>query len=497
MKRRFIMILFFIQFVVFQTVISQQNVYSSTMLAAKVDLLNVRRGPGLNYEILTQVKRGEKYSILAEKNGWYKINIDKTYGWVAGWLVDINEEQTNNNRQTAKSIIPNLNVRSGPSTSFPIINQIHNEKYYLIVDQVGDWIKIQLKPGKEGWVAKWLTKQSNHSPSEDTVKKDLVKIKASRLNVRSGPGITYSIIGQLLNGEEVEVFEAKNGWYQIGYQNQDGWIASQYAENVDRSDEMELTNQPKVVITLPKTNIRKEPTINSPIVAIVQKGEQFPIIGTEGDWYLIQLPDGKKAYVAGWIVSVTGIEKKIKHGIENALAGYTIVVDAGHGGYDSGSIGTYFNTKEKDVNLSVAKRLQKKLEAAGAKVIMTRDGDYKVSLEQRTNDASTNKADVFISIHHNTISNPDVQGTITYYYKNIDQKLAKTVHQKLVKQNGRKDLNTRFGNFFVLRENKSPSILVELAFLTNYEDELQARSPLFQERSAEGIFQGIIKYFQE
>ncbi|TCS83827.1 N-acetylmuramoyl-L-alanine amidase [Tepidibacillus fermentans] len=495
LKRRFLFNLLLVQFVIFSAIMPQQNVYSSTIATVKGNIINVRKGPGLEYDILAQIKQGEKYPVLEEKYGWDKIKIGNYYGWVADWLVEKNVSETNKSEQTVKAAIQNLNVRSGPSTSFPIIGQIHNDKYYLIVDQEGDWLKIQLKPGQQGWVAKWLTKQSNTPPSKETSKKEFVKIQSNRLNVRSGPSTTYSVIGQLLKGDQIEVFEIKNGWYRIRYNNQDSWIASQYASKVDHNEEM--TNLPKVFITLPGTNIRKEPTTYSPIIAVVQKGEQFPIIGTEGDWYLIQLPSGQKAYVAGWIVSVTGIEKKIKHGIENALAGRTIVVDAGHGGYDSGSIGTYFNTKEKDVNLAVAKLLQKKLEASGANVIMTRDSDYKVSLEQRTYLAIKNQADAFISIHHNTISNPQIKGTITYYYKNIDQKLAQTVHRELLKQNKQIDLNPRFGNFFVLRENPIRSILVELTFLTNYEDELQARSPIFQERSAEGIFQGVIKYFQD
>jgi len=382
--------------------------------------LNVRSGPGLNYAVTTQIKKGEKYAVLDEKNGWSKIKIGQAYGWVAGWLISKEKGQA--------------------------------------------------------------TKDS---------KKVFVTITATRLNVRLGPGLNNSVLGQLNKGEQVEILEIQNGWYRLLFHQKTGWIAGQYANKVTTS------NQPTVAIIHPGTNIRKEPTTLSKIVTIAQKGSQFPIISTENDWYAIQLPSGQKAYVAGWIVSVSGIEDTVKHGIGQALSGKTLIVDAGHGGYDSGSIGSFFNTREKDVNLAVAKRLQTKLESAGAKVVMTREGDYKVSLEQRTALASSNQADAFISLHHNTISNPYVSGSITYYYKNQDQRLGNIVQDELLKQNRKKNLGTRFGNFFVLRENQKTSVLVELSFLTNYEDELQARSSQFQELSAEGIFQGIVKFFNK
>ena len=499
------MIILIFQLVFLSILVPRETVYSSTTAKVKVNLLNVRKGPGLDYPVITQVKKGETYSILEEKNGWSKIKVGQSNGWVADWLVEKMQIPSNKTQQTARSTVKNLNVRSGPSTTFPVIDKVQDDKNYLIVDQEGDWLKIQLKPNKVGWIAKWLTKTSTSTPpTEDTTKKEKVKIKATKLNVRSGPSTQHTIIGYFVNDDETEVYEVKNGWYRIQWNNQEGWIASQYATQISGGDKQkddqepaEIVNQPKVVILHPGTNLRQLPTTRSSILSIANQGDQFPIIGTEGDWYAITLSNGQKAYVAGWIVSVTGVEDKIEHGVEKALVGRTIVVDPGHGGYDSGSIGTFFKTKEKDVNLAVAKRLQKKLEAAGAKVIMTRESDLKVSLPQRAYIANTNQVDAFLSIHHNTIANPSVSGTITYYYKNQEKELAKTVHSELLKKNGKKDLNTRFGNFHVLRENQKRSILVEISFLTNYQDELHARSSTFQEKSAEGIFEGVVKYLRK
>lgn len=552
-------------------------VYSSskTFVEIQSDTLNVRSGPSLDYKITEKVYKGERYELLEEKNNWVKIKTKNSEGWIAGWFTKKITDSTTI-QKTAEATVENLNVRSGPSTSFAIIGQIHPEQKYPILEQQGEWVKIQLNSSKSGWVATWFVKISEGTPSEESLQQDYVTIETDDLNVRSGPSTNSDIIGELNKGEKVEVLEVIDGWYKIKYKNGFGWIASKYASQVNEQDKDNTTNdnnnqtkptqkkqvivnvdslnmrsgpgqeyeiiaklnkgsiltveetsgdwlkvstnmspskqgwvanwlvsdynqivsnQPMVTILYPATNLRESPSTSAPVVARANAGEQFPIISTVGDWYQIQLNDGRKAYVAGWIVSTKGVEQKISKGIDKVLKDKVIVIDAGHGGRDNGATGLHFKSVEKDLNLQIAKLLQQKLEAAGSKVIMTRTTDEKIQLQERVDIAINNDADAFISIHHNTNADTHINGTITYYYDSYDRELAKELQSELVKHIETKDLNARYGDYFILRENTQVAVLIETAFISNYHDELKAKSPKFQENVAEGIFQGIIKYF--
>ncbi|OEF98937.1 hypothetical protein BHF71_03120 [Vulcanibacillus modesticaldus] len=538
-------------------------------MKVKVDELNVRSGPGLGYNVLTTIAKDQQYPVIEEKNKWIKLKINDQIGWVAGWLVDYVKST-----KTIESKVQSLNVRSGPSTSFPILEQIYPGSKYPIVEEEGDWFKIQLNKNKTGWVAGWLIKIAETPSSEISTMSEFVTIKANTLNVRSGPSTEYSIIGKLKKGEQVEIIDIEQAWYKIKFNKQIGWIASEYASKntltvsskntiQDKENNKEqkivvvspeilnlrsgpglnyevvakllkndflvvddskgewlhvakatnpevngwvakwlvidssqvISNRPTVTILNPGTNLREGPSTSYRVVSLGNVGDQFPILGTKGDWYQILLPNGDKAFVAGWIVSVKGMNQVISSGIKRLLKDKIIVVDAGHGGKDHGATGATFKSLEKDLNLAVAMRLQKKLEAAGAKVIMTRSKDKYLTLQERVNIAITNNADAFISIHHNTHENSAVNGTITYYYLKKNKELAKNIQRELLKRTGLKDLNVRFGNYHVLRENPKLAVLTELAFISNYYDELKVLSKSFQENAAEGIFQGILKYF--
>lgn len=148
------------------------------------------------------------------------------------------------------------------------------------------------------------------------------------------------------------------------------------------------------------------------------------------------------------------------------------------------------------MNLQVGLLLRNKLEAAGAKVIMTRSDDRKLTLQQRVDVAIQNNADIFVSIHHNTHPNSTTNGTIIFHYnKGNSSKLASLVQTEVVKATSYKDLQSRFGNYYVLRENPVTSILAEIGFLSNYNEELRLRSEKQQDLAAEGLFNGILQYF--
>jgi N-acetylmuramoyl-L-alanine amidase len=214
-----------------------------------------------------------------------------------------------------------------------------------------------------------------------------------------------------------------------------------------------------------------------------------------------------------------------------------IVVDAGHGGHDTGTLGPG-GIREKDIVLDVALRLGKLLrQRLGADVIYTRDDDTFIPLEQRTAIANKAQADLFISVHANSSSDPTARGVETYYLNfttspdalevaarenavsdesihelaglvkkitlkdKIDESrefaadVESSLYGGLERGNpGLRDRGVKKAPFVVLIGANMPSILAEISFLTNPDDAAQLREPEYRERIAESLYRGVAKY---
>ena len=216
-----------------------------------------------------------------------------------------------------------------------------------------------------------------------------------------------------------------------------------------------------------------------------------------------------------------------------------IVLDPGHGGEDPGAVGRR-GTREKVVVIDVARRLKKKLEKQGFEVILARDSDRFVSLADRSKCGNGRKADLFVSIHANSSPNRAACGLETYFlseaktdweravaarenasfqsgdsaatlnaggdvgliladlaqneYLVESSELAARVQQKTVPYARIKDRGVRQANFYVLRNNFMPAVLVECGFLSNKSEEKLLRQLDHRERLAEGISRGIVEF---
>jgi len=175
-----------------------------------------------------------------------------------------------------------------------------------------------------------------------------------------------------------------------------------------------------------------------------------------------------------------------------------IVLDAGHGGTDTGAIGTR-GTEEKEINLAIARLTQKDLEEMGYQVVQTREGDYFLSLQERAELANKLAPVAFVSIHSNSIPNPETQGIMTFHHPTAGEarKLARYIQSSLIEVTRAVDKGVRTADFYVLRETLVPAVLVETGFLTNPEEESRLRDPSYQALIAQGIARGIAAWLRE
>lgn len=177
------------------------------------------------------------------------------------------------------------------------------------------------------------------------------------------------------------------------------------------------------------------------------------------------------------------------------LAGYTVVLDAGHGGSASGAV--YEGIMEKDLTLPITLETARLLEERGCQVLLTRWTDSYVGLYERCDMANGTGADIFVSIHANaSVTNLEFQGTFTYYYPGSywGEILADIVQAEVVKSAGSIDRGILTDNFVVLRETWMPAVLVETGFMSCPAELWRLCDPVYQKALAQGIANGVERY---
>ncbi|WP_305767463.1 N-acetylmuramoyl-L-alanine amidase family protein [Candidatus Epulonipiscium viviparus] len=172
-----------------------------------------------------------------------------------------------------------------------------------------------------------------------------------------------------------------------------------------------------------------------------------------------------------------------------------IVVDAGHGGNDSGAVG-HSGLYEKNVVLKVARKLAELLALAGIEALLTRNSDTYLTLMERSTLANNKGAEYFISVHANSATNNTARGIETYVYSKVGKSypLAQDVQKHLIAATGFNDRGVKVGNFSVLRETKMPAILVEIGFVSNPEEEALLSNDAFLDKIAISIYNGVAEY---
>lgn len=198
----------------------------------------------------------------------------------------------------------------------------------------------------------------------------------------------------------------------------------------------------------------------------------------------------------------------------------TVVIDAGHGGKDSGTSNKKLDLHEKGFALDLARLLRRELEAAGFVVIMTRDSDTFIPLPDRAAIANKRRADLFVSVHFNAIDNASISGAETYVLTPRGQRstgsdgrspsdnellpghandswsaiLGYRVHRRMITDMKSFDRGLKRARYLVLRELDCPGILVEGGYLTNDAEARRIASPEWRARLAKAIAGGIIEY---
>ncbi len=174
-----------------------------------------------------------------------------------------------------------------------------------------------------------------------------------------------------------------------------------------------------------------------------------------------------------------------------------VMVDAGHGGKDPGA--NYGDVYEKDITLSVAKKVAAMLETYQIQVIMTREDDTFIDVYERAKMANAEDVDIFISIHVNDLKQTSHSGIETYagHWKREGNLLAHCVHEETLKIVDANDLGVYFADYVVVKYTKMASALIEIGYMSNKEERTKLQSNAYQQMLAEGIVNGILAYAEK
>ena len=452
----------------------------------------------------------------------------------------------------------NIKLRADTISSAAVVGQTKPCEVYTILAvkeaEGAMWYQIKMAIGARAWISTQdiknaaLTNTPTTEPVKITVGSDII-VNANSVNLREAP-VNGAVDSMVNKGQRFTVLSIKNvngdDWYQV--QTSAGkkvWIASwltvadavytnalvtgnnastgvrtglelvSVTESTDKTVIRLLHGSGNAVNTLNVSNtgltlLLDNVYLNGTINGVYSNGPLAGIKGQSASASVVQLTLTLEhgAYCAlaeeNNMLVITVYSQK---GGASMLSNKLIVIDPGHG-VDPGAIGKVLGVTDANIGLTVGLKLRDLLEAQGATVIMTRDSDVRVALNDRPALANQVEADLFISIHGNSIEgSPSKNGIETYYYAPstnaqlyaqsiVRTSLAQNISEGLAMMTGRPS-EVRTANYAVLRENNHPSVLVEAGYLSNAEEEALLATDAYRQKLAEGIFIGILNYLNQ
>ena len=210
------------------------------------DAVNFRSGPSTSYSSLGSFNKGDKVEYLGTSGSWVKVKYNNKTGYVYGSYVG------NYATITQYVTATTLNVRSGAGTSYPVLGSLSKGTKVEVISTTNGWSKISYN-GSTGYVSSQYL--SDNTTSTNTTTK---YVTATTLNVRSGAGTSYSVLGSLSKGTKVEVISTTNGWSKINYNGSIGYVSSQYLSSSSTDSSTSTTSSSvNKVISLAKSLLGK------------------------------------------------------------------------------------------------------------------------------------------------------------------------------------------------------------------------------------------------
>ncbi len=420
---------------------------------------------------------------------------------------DTHEDETQNNEKLDKSLVAQIAAVES-DTSVKLYQEPNTQQFPIAEVKKGEFVLV-LKKVNDEWFQVQFHQQVAWMPTKDVLLTHLmIGHSSGAVSLYKEANNQSQVITSIPYGQLFYLLDdQQSNFSKVSYNGQEGYVDNnQLNYAVDHMNELyklqaglpQTLDAKKMISTkLKETPLYESADTFSKRVSTVNAGTIFNYEDRENDFYKVTIGNGKKAYIPYWLVNANFAtiesDSQLPQGIEHAK----IVIDPGHGGDDPGAVVTFSEKHEADHTLTTALLLKKELENLGATVILTRESDKNVSLENRAQLSNREKANAFISLHFDSGPNTNASGTTGYYFTTTSENLAQTVNKYIARNLTLKSQGTKFQNFLVLRENKQPSILLELGYLNNPDDNKLIESSEYQENIAKSIASALKEYFQQ
>ena len=293
--------------------------------------LKVRSGPGTSYSRITAISGGTTVTVLGETNGWYFVRLaNGTTGYCSAEYMTVSDSPAvpddPDGRTGTVTGTDTLNVRSGPSTNNGILFTISRGTKVTVLEESNGWYKIQVLNRTGYAYAQYIEiDQTGASPSADNSKpastptstpspsqsappssnetgRVTLENSTSRLNVRSAPNGSASIIGKLNHGAAVTITGESGDWYQIESGSIKGYVSKDYI-TVDGSVPQERTG---TVTGASSLRVRSGPGTSYSRVTAISEGTKITILDETNGWYFVRLANGTTGYCSKEYITVSG-----------------------------------------------------------------------------------------------------------------------------------------------------------------------------------------------
>lgn len=489
--------------------------------------LDVRKGATTSYASVYKLSLNQKVKVIdhfthADGTAWLRVEVNASLkGWVPADTVSTSESLNLDLYVTADV----ANLRGGPSTSFPVMDQATKGTLLKAVksEKGSDghlWYQVLTSSNQLVWISETIVSTQSNSNSNSYAVGSKYIVGAANINLRSGASTQYKVAEVLKKGTTITILgEFKNSlgqqWFNIqSSSGKKGWVISSDMTSFQLVSKKLLS--PTVTTSGGDQYLNWKKASNFSISYTTLSSNRLKLTGGLTD---VELPTGKIPGIQSVETFASGAEKSVVITFEPGytftmrnysdklsikivpfgLKGKTIIVDAGHGGKDPGAVGPS-GVKEKDVVLATALTLKEEIEKFGATVILTRSTDVFLELSERTAISNKSNADAFISVHADSFSATS-NGSTTYYTSSVNfngprsKTLGTAVQKNMISSLSTYNRGVLEKNLHVNRMNELPSILVELAFISNPKEEKLLNSSDFRKKAAVGITKGLEEYF--
>jgi uncharacterized protein YgiM (DUF1202 family) len=290
------------------------------VVATKSAPLNIRATKDPKAKVVGKADKGTKVKILEKAGDWYKIKLKNgTTGYASSQFIQVGTGMTTKDGQGEEGIVTTksapLNIRADKDASAKVVGQVDKGSTVQILEKAGEWYKVKLEDGTTGYASSQFIEVGTTAKA-DQGGEGIVTTKSAPLNIRADKDASAKVVGQVDKGSTVQILEKAGEWYKVKLEDgTTGYASGQFIE-VGTDDKTDQTadkvsmgkagkgekNYGVVTTKSAPLNIRATKARDAKIVGKADKGSKLLILEKAGEWYKVQLQNGKSGYASSQFI---------------------------------------------------------------------------------------------------------------------------------------------------------------------------------------------------